>query len=73
MINTTLNLIGTSFVATAEIPRAVSYQGILSMKHIMAIENLDQQFRHQVLVAIITQIEVSTYQSFFDLVVGCMK
>ncbi len=73
MINTTLNLIGSSFVPSAEIPRAVSYQGILSMKHIMAIDNLDSQFRHQVLVAVIAQIEISTYQSFFDLVVGCMK
>lgn len=57
----------------AEIPRAVSYQGILAMKHIMAIETLDNQFRHQVLIAIIAQIEVSTYESFFDLVVSMMK
>ena len=68
-----LNLIGSSFVPTPEIPRAVSYQGILSMKHIMAIETLDPKFRHQVLVAIIAQIEASTYESFFDLVVGTMK
>lgn len=73
IITSILNLIGCSFVPTAELPRAVTYQGILAMKHIMALESLDLTFRRQVLVAVIAQIEVSTYQSFFDLVAGSMK
>ena len=67
-----LNLIGASFVPAAEIPRAVSYQGILAIKHIMSIETLDEDFRHRVLIAIIAQIDVSNYESFFELVVSMM-
>lgn len=68
-----LNLIGATFVPSPEIPKSVSYQGILAMKHIMGVESLEASFRHKVLVAIISQIEVSTYDSFFDLVVSTMK
>lgn len=73
MVASVLNLIGASFVPAPEIPKTVSYQGIMAMKHIMGIESLDPEFRHKVIIAIIAQIEITSYDSFFDLVVSMME
>lgn len=53
-------------------PKVVQYQAMETLKSVVGQDNLDKNFRLLLLNAIIPHIQTTEYESFFEVVYGCL-